>query len=400
MTSLTKITTPQQYEHQQENSIILGRLQTQLVDCGTRLEQATISEFQETNEQSSIAAKNRNSNTSTTTTTTAAICAIQKGARYHHLDEWVDYNVALGFDTIYIYDNSDEFELRQWADLKNPHRVVVRHFPGYVQQLAAYQDCQLKQQRSDEIRTRSGVSRYRHDWLAFLDVDEFIVLKQHDTIQQLVQDLVPHDKAGLALHRLSFYFDEQTQLQYEPRLPVTKRFQHRLVQVDTYVKTISKTAKIARPDVHYVNYVGKKQLAIDTGGRTVLNGYSPKRPTDVAVIHHYETKSLQEFQSKCRRGSAFRGNYYMYLDDHNNNDKNKTDDTAIFFNSTTDKLFNSTTTTTQKAMIGNQRACMPQYLIIETFRNQTIDGGGVVFDDAAWRFLAQAVPQYSRYNGI
>eukprot|EP00986_Skeletonema_menzelii_P000442 scaffold128_cov140-Skeletonema_menzelii.AAC.18 len=40
---------------------------------------------------------------------TAAICAIQKwGLRY--IDEWVDYHLAIGFETIFIYDNSDDFE--------------------------------------------------------------------------------------------------------------------------------------------------------------------------------------------------------------------------------------------------------------------------------------------------
>ena len=40
---------------------------------------------------------------------TAAICAIQKwGLRY--IDEWVDYHLAIGFETIFIYDNSEDFE--------------------------------------------------------------------------------------------------------------------------------------------------------------------------------------------------------------------------------------------------------------------------------------------------
>ena len=41
---------------------------------------------------------------------TAAICAIHKwGLSY--IDEWADYHIALGFWTICIYDNLDDFEL-------------------------------------------------------------------------------------------------------------------------------------------------------------------------------------------------------------------------------------------------------------------------------------------------
>jgi hypothetical protein len=34
----------------------------------------------------------------------AAICAIQKGGLFY-MNKWVDYRLALGFKTIYIYDN-------------------------------------------------------------------------------------------------------------------------------------------------------------------------------------------------------------------------------------------------------------------------------------------------------
>ncbi|CAJ1934833.1 unnamed protein product, partial [Cylindrotheca closterium] len=42
----------------------------------------------------------------------AAICVIQKGA-LRYIDEWVYYNLlGIGFDHIYFYDNSDDFELQ------------------------------------------------------------------------------------------------------------------------------------------------------------------------------------------------------------------------------------------------------------------------------------------------
>ena len=51
------------------------------------------------------------SSTLPTTKTSAAICAIQKqGLKY--VDEWVDYHMGIGFTTIYLYDNSEDFELK------------------------------------------------------------------------------------------------------------------------------------------------------------------------------------------------------------------------------------------------------------------------------------------------
>ena len=35
-----------------------------------------------------------------------------------YIDEWVDYHLGLGFEMIYIYDNSDNYDLRNWGKSK------------------------------------------------------------------------------------------------------------------------------------------------------------------------------------------------------------------------------------------------------------------------------------------
>lgn len=44
---------------------------------------------------------------------TAVVCAIAKNEGMY-IDEWIAYNIKLGFDNIYVYDNSDDNDL---ADL-------------------------------------------------------------------------------------------------------------------------------------------------------------------------------------------------------------------------------------------------------------------------------------------
>jgi hypothetical protein len=51
--------------------------------------------------------------------------------------------------------------------------------------------------------------------------------------------------------------------------------------------------------------------------------------------------------------------------------------------------------TTKHNTKGNQRACQPRDWIIEMFRNES-----VTFDDGAWQFLYNAVPQYSLFNNM
>ena len=108
----------------------------------------------------------------------AAICVIQKGA-LRYIDEWVYYNLlAIGFDHIYFFDNSDNFELEEWhANLNNnqvvanyddnrttlQQRISIQHFPGINRQNEAYTICAKRIQASKA-----------HSWIAFVDVDEFL----------------------------------------------------------------------------------------------------------------------------------------------------------------------------------------------------------------------------------
>ena len=204
--------------------------------------------------------------TATTMTARAALCAIQKDGLYY-IDKWVDYHLALGFDTIYIYDNSDDFELQQWQQRRNRDQVVVQHFPGSKQQRPAYIDCAKQEQQHIQQQYQNNNIDRDNSWLGFLDIDEFIVLKQHDSIQELLHDQMEFAKqklnaidntisttrtstsptqqapqqqpfinpVGLTLNRYTFWFTGKNETTihdtYKP-LPVTQRFQFQQMNPD------------------------------------------------------------------------------------------------------------------------------------------------------------------------
>jgi hypothetical protein len=84
---------------------------------------------------------------------TAAICLVVSDAE-PYFQEWVDYHlIAMNFDNIYVYDNSEMFELARWYGNTRQHpkygRVVIHHRPGegsddgqgrYLQ-AGVYEDC-------------------------------------------------------------------------------------------------------------------------------------------------------------------------------------------------------------------------------------------------------------------
>ena len=68
------------------------------------------------------------------------ICAIALNEE-RYIDEWIKYNLLLGFTHIYIYDNSANNILKD----KKSDRVTIIPFPGITKQLEAYDffaDCQ------------------------------------------------------------------------------------------------------------------------------------------------------------------------------------------------------------------------------------------------------------------
>jgi hypothetical protein len=286
----------------------------------------------------------------------AAICAIQKGA-LPYLEEWVDYHLSIGFSTIYIMDNSDTFETKEWAESRNPDQVVTTHVPGEAMQLQAYKQC------ASMIVQKEQQQYNLHDWIAFIDIDEFIVLNKHSTILELLHDVVGEQAGGLALNHVQFEFHNQTT--YQP-FPVTKRFQSRLSKPSDFVKVIARTKFIQEPNVHFMKYKNRNTRTVDTRGFKVGYHYGLVKNgvTDVASIYHYKTKSLEEYRSRCQRGDV----YFSAL------------------------------TKDQEGMEKQKQFCSKE-LTQEYFdESSNTHNANLTFDDTAWQMLKRNVPLYARYD--
>jgi hypothetical protein len=228
----------------------------------------------------------------------AVLCCIAKHED-RYLPEWIEYHLALGFSHVYIYDNSDE------GGLAPLHRdpVSVVHWPGPRQQMPAYNH--MLAQHS-----------LQHRWCAFLDVDEFLVLRRHRSVVELLKQHCP--SGGLCLNW--YVFGSSGHLTYEAR-PVRERFQMRQAKLDQHVKSIVTMADAyCFSNPHYA-HLRPGYLCVDTAGRTVTGPYNPEGTDHVACIHHYFTKSEEEFLEKRARGRADTGTVRSIRDfarhDHN-----------------------------------------------------------------------------------
>lgn len=219
----------------------------------------------------------------------AAICLIASNEEYY-LDEWLDYHLGIGFQHIYIYDNSNDLG-NGWLD-RRPRlegKVTVNYYPGEDKQGAAYQHC----------GQNYLLGKYR--WVGLFDADEYLVLKKHSNVVSFLSEYCKKGSISLSWQLHSW----NGRLQYSPE-PVTKRFQG-MHSVDQHVKTISSVDAVDWSQVPHPHHTflieGYRQL--DTKGNEIAPKWQNLRfPSDVAVFFHHHCKSHKEYIAKRTRGRA------------------------------------------------------------------------------------------------
>jgi hypothetical protein len=233
-------------------------------------------------------------------------CAIQKGAE-GYLDEWVNYYFGLGVSRIFIYDNSENFDLEGWSK----QNVEVYHLPGTSQQMPAYNLCiqRIREYNKKNLLSNTATTATEKpiQWAIMFDVDEFLVMRRQKTIGALVRNYCPVEEGcgGLVVNWYLFYFANETA--YRP-IPMTKRFPYREQELNQHVKSIvhvdSFDASATHPNPHCFKYLNNR-TSYDTKGVASSCPFILEGRTDsVAAIHHIWTKSRAEFLYRCIRGDA------------------------------------------------------------------------------------------------
>jgi len=240
---------------------------------------------------------------------TTAMCTILKDAEAY-LEEWIDYHLlAVNFQHIYVYDNSDGFDLSRWSSNTRSHplysRVTVIHYPknetkgALPPQRGAYLDC----------LERFGRNGPKHDYLAMIDIDEFLVIQNntYTEIRDVLQTyLVPYG-GSLTVNWMLFGTSNHTV--YAP-LPVTRRFQYRDNKPFPTIKSIVKSTDaldLRNPHAFSLKNGSKARTTKFPGAlqkKSATGASDPDKPSDVLLVYHYRSMSLKEKIFKnCLRGN-------------------------------------------------------------------------------------------------
>jgi hypothetical protein len=217
------------------------------------------------------------------------VCAIFKDEAPFLL-EWLAFHKLIGVDLFVLYDNGSS---DRGADLIRAssfaRNVTLIDWPDRPGQLSAYNHFRINHARN-------------FTWVAFIDIDEFIVPVAGSSIRDILMRRAYQPYAAVLLQWLVF---GPSGHERRPEGLVIENYTTRLPEsadASRHVKSLVRTDKLLGIDYtpHAAECSGP---ACNTRGEEVLPyAIQPTECHDVMVVNHYFTKSLDDWQSKRRRG--------------------------------------------------------------------------------------------------
>lgn len=224
------------------------------------------------------------------TTDRGLICvvAILK-AEEPFIDEWIAYHRIVGVDHFFLYDNDPVGPLKHLLK-RHAEYVTIIDWPGEHEELPG----RNKQTKAytDSLR------RINHRWVAFIDGDEFIVLRKHANLKEF---LAQFEDVGAVL--LTWHLFGNNGHYTNPKGLITASLTRRRREPGRMAKSINKVDAISSiPNAHLCKLkYGFK--AVDANKRP----YSEilyRGKTEVAHINHYMCRSFENWMHRVERGGA------------------------------------------------------------------------------------------------
>ncbi len=218
-----------------------------------------------------------------------SVCAIAKNEG-PYFKEWIEWHLSQGVEKFYIYDNESTDDTRSiLTPYINKGVVDYKYWPGYRRQLAAYDDC---------LENHRFASR----WIAFIDLDEFIVPVKDASIPEFLSRF-----ESFAAVEINWLIYGSSGRRTKTPGMVMERFKCHSVpnhELNRHVKSIVNPRRV-------FTMIGCHEAAkisgyiADSHGQPVKKNFHDREPQqDVIRINHYAVRSYEEFVEKQARGRA------------------------------------------------------------------------------------------------
>ncbi|HMK88259.1 MAG TPA: glycosyltransferase family 92 protein [Methylocystis sp.] len=206
-----------------------------------------------------------------------------------YIEEWVCHHLNLGFDHFYIFNNNSEDNLNEvLAPYINYGVVTLIHWP-------------LKHGQLDAYRTALRLFGHTTEWMSFFDLDEFYMLRQYETIPELLATI---DADQVLVCWKLFGHSEHLA---RPDGLVMENYTHCEGALNSHNKCIVRPESVKIVDIHHcATYSG---LTVNSLGELVMEMHEQTeglRSDRFIWINHYCTKSYEEYVAKVERGKADR----------------------------------------------------------------------------------------------
>ncbi len=236
-----------------------------------------------------------------------AVCAIAKNEG-PYFKEWLDWHISQGVEKFYIYDNESTDCTREvLAPYIKSGVVEYIYYPGYRRQIAAYDDC---------------IDRHRFDtrWLAFIDLDEFIVPLRDRSITEFLTGF-----ENSPVVEINWLIYGSGGAEKKSPAPVMERFRHHSLpshKLNRHVKSIVNPRRVfTMTGCHEAARIDG--VAADSHGDPITRNFREREPQqDVIRINHYAVRSKEEFIEKQNRGRASGSQRTISMDYFNRYDLN------------------------------------------------------------------------------
>jgi len=251
-----------------------------------------------------------------------SICAIVHNEAYY-IAEWLEYHLIIGVEKFFIYDNESDDNIKE---ILKPYinRGIVEYIYLSGKKLELYKYKSDKERYQELIRWCHNVqhhayseavkkTKYSTFWLAFIDIDEFIVLTSKKTIPEFLHDF--ENQVGIELFWIMYgssgHINKTEQL-------VIERFQHHSLPgypENSQKKMIVNPRLVFKQRTHNTWFFDFKK---PVNSNKCINGddvnYAPCH--DKIRLNHYHSKSFEEWLLR-RKGDPSAINNPIFIEEFN-----------------------------------------------------------------------------------
>lgn len=205
-----------------------------------------------------------------------------------YIKEWIEYHKLVGVKRFIIYDNESTDNTKEILKPYIKDRTVVyKYTEGTEKQIPVYKE---------------AIKFYRNTtkWLAIIDLDEFIVPVEKETINEVLKDFEGYP--GLGVNWIFFDCNGHTN---KPEGLVIENYTNSSKLAPFHIKSIVNPRMIKSiTNPHFAIYKKKGGTAVNENFMPIEGAIIEYDSTDKIRINHYYSKSKEEYLAKIQRGNA------------------------------------------------------------------------------------------------